>query len=129
MTTHTLNLLNTFALKTTAVMRRCLRLGMAILLLAGFLFSALSIGNAALAQSAGGAGVDRTEIAKELSESHAEEPVGMGLAKNGGIIELFSSKDGDTWTLILTMPNGKSFLLSAGENWAGAPIKLKGQKI
>ncbi|MEE2760445.1 MAG: hypothetical protein VYE18_03265 [Pseudomonadota bacterium] len=58
-----------------------------------------------------------------------EITVGMGLATNGGIIELFSSPDGATWTLILTMPNGKSITLSAGENWAGAPVNTTGCKI
>jgi len=108
--------------------RRCLAIvAFVVMMLGTFAFN-----TSALAQSVNEAmvqGVDRTEIAKELSQKHAEKPVGMGLAKNGGIIELFSSPDGDTWTLIMTMPNGKSFLLGAGESWAGAPVILKGQKI
>ena len=116
------------ALTNTLRVRRCLAIvAFVMLMLGSFAFT-----TPALAQSVNEAlvqGIDRTEIAKELSQKHAEKPVGMGLAKNGGIIELFSSPDGDTWTLIMTMPNGKSFLLGAGESWAGAPLKLKGQKI
>lgn len=73
--------------------------------------------------------LDRTKLAKELNEKHAETPIGMGLANNGGVMELFSSEEGDTWTLILTMPNGASFLVGSGESWAGAPLILKGKKI
>jgi hypothetical protein len=108
--------------------RRCL----AIVAFVALILGTFAFNTPALAQSVNEAmvqGVDRTEIAKELSQKHAEKPVGMGLAKNGGIIELFSSPDGNTWTLIMTMPNGKSFLLGAGESWAGAPVILKGQKI
>jgi|TARA_Y100000296_G_scaffold20276_1_gene24074 hypothetical protein len=74
-------------------------------------------------------GIDRATVVKRLLEKHAEKPVGMGIAHNGSIIELFASRDGKTWTLIMTMPSGKSFMLGSGEHWAGAPIVPKGQKI
>ena len=74
-------------------------------------------------------GMDRALLAKELKDKHSEKPVGMGLGSNGGIIELFTSDDGATWTLIMTMPNGRSFLVGAGEHWNGAPVTAKGEKI
>jgi len=80
----------------------------------------------ATAQSAG---MDRTVVVKQLLDKHSEKPVGMGIATNGGVIELFSSNDGATWTLIMTMPNGKSVMLGAGQDWAGAPIIAAGHKI
>ena len=67
-------------------------------------------------------GIDRATVVKRLLEKHAEKPVGMGIAHNGSIIELFASRDGKTWTLIMTMPSGKSFMLGSGEHWAGKPI-------
>tara|TARA_Y100000034_G_scaffold14971_1_gene15754 strand:+ start:7617 stop:8015 length:399 start_codon:yes stop_codon:yes gene_type:complete len=77
------------------------------------------------------AGVDRALVVQQLLEKHAEKPVGMGIAANGHIIELFTSPDGSTWTLIMTSPNGKSVMLGSGEYWAGAPINTfqKGEKI
>ena len=75
------------------------------------------------------AGMDRALVAKELHEKHAEKPVGMGLGANGGVVELFTSEDGVTWTLIMTMPNGKSFIVGAGEYWANTPVTAKGEKI
>ncbi len=73
--------------------------------------------------------VDRAKLAKELSEKHAEESIAMGIANNGGVMELFANENGDTWTLILTMPDGRSFLIGTGESWAGAPFVSKGKKI
>jgi hypothetical protein len=75
------------------------------------------------------AGVDRALVVKQLLEKHSEKPVGMGIATNGGIVELFASTDGATWTLIMTMPNGKSVMVGAGQDWAGAPVIVAGRKI
>jgi len=99
-----------------------------VLFLAGMLLGSLAVSTPTVAQTAGVA-LDRKAVAKELNEKHHEKPVGMGLADNGGVLELFSSEDGETWTMILTMPNGKSFLVGSGKSWAGAPVFTKGSKI
>lgn len=96
-------------------------LAAAFLVLGSFVFNAT-----ATAQSAG---MDRAVVVKQLLEKHSEKPVGMGIATNGGVIELFASNDGATWTLIMTMPNGKSVMVGAGQDWAGAPIIAAGHKI
>jgi hypothetical protein len=96
-------------------------LAAAFMVLGSFVFNA-----AATAQSAG---MDRAVVVKQLLEKHSEKPVGMGIATNGGVIELFTSSDGATWTLIMTMPNGKSVMVGAGQDWAGAPIIAAGHKI
>ena len=79
--------------------------------------------------SAQTAGIDRALVVKQLLEKHAEKPVGMGIAANGGVVELFTSPDGGTWTLIMTMPNGKSVMLGAGQDWATVPVIAAGRKI
>ncbi len=73
--------------------------------------------------------IDRSVIAKELQERHEEKPSAMGIAENGGIIELFASEDGATWTLILTMPSGRSMVIGAGYDWSNVRQLVKGQKI
>ena len=73
--------------------------------------------------------VDRTEVVKSLSETHGETTVAMGLASNGGVLELFTSADGSTWTIIVTMPDGKSRIVGEGEAWMDAPLKPKGLPI
>ena len=62
------------------------------------------------------AGVPRAEVVKALGDRYAEQSVGLGIAQNGGVIELFTSKDGATWTLVLTMPNGLSRVVASGKS-------------
>ncbi len=50
----------------------------------------------------------------------------MGLANNGGVIEVLSSGSGNTWTIIITMPNGVTCLLAAGEGWESLPLIAAG---
>ena len=73
--------------------------------------------------------VDREAVAKELKEKHRERTVGMGIADNGGVLELFTSEGGETWTVLLTMPNGSSFVVGTGKAWAGKPVAPKGHEI
>lgn len=62
-------------------------------------------------------GVPRAEVVKLLGERYAEAPVSMGLARNGGVVEVFTTRDGATWTIVLTMPNGQSRVIGSGESW------------
>jgi hypothetical protein len=73
--------------------------------------------------------LDRTDVVKSLGESHGETTVAMGLAGNGGVLELLTSADGSTWTIIVTMPDGKSRIVGEGEAWMDAPLKPKGIPI
>jgi len=41
----------------------------------------------------------------------------MGIANYGGLVEILSSQSGTSWTIILTMPNGVTCMIAAGENW------------
>ncbi len=66
-------------------------------------------------------GTPRDVVVKILGERHAEAPVAYGLASNGGLIEVFTNVDGATWTIVLTMPNGMSFVVGSGEAWTRRP--------
>lgn len=59
----------------------------------------------------------RADVLAQLADRYDETPVGIGLASNGGLLELLSSGSGATWTLILTMPSGQSCMIAAGEDW------------
>ena len=48
----------------------------------------------------------RDDVVAQLSEKYKEAPVGIGLASNGGLIELLAASNGTTWTLIVTLANG-----------------------
>ena len=59
----------------------------------------------------------RTDVIGQLSAKFKEAPVAVGVANNGGLLEVLSTNNGSTWTIILTMPNGLSCLVAAGEDW------------
>ncbi len=59
----------------------------------------------------------RKDVLKELSERYKEAPVALGVASNGGLLEVLSSNGGATWTIIVTSPDGVSCLVAAGEDW------------
>lgn len=74
------------------------------------------MGASAFAQSAC---FERSALMKHLDGKFSEAPVAAGLAANGSVIEVFSSADGNTWTIILTQPNGASCVMASGEAWMG----------
>ena len=57
------------------------------------------------------------EMAKQLKSRYSEAPVAIGLAVNAGVIEVFSTGDGATWTMVLTLPDGMSCVMATGEAW------------
>ncbi len=110
---------NVIAKPSSAVARFFLSIAVAMVLLAAAAFMA----HPAAAQQAG---VPHAEVVKVLGDRYAEESVGLGIAQNGGVFELFTSKDGATWTIVLTMPNGLSRVIATGESWMQI-IPLDGQ--
>jgi hypothetical protein len=65
--------------------------------------------------------VKRTELLSHLSNKFQEAPVAMGVADNGALLEVFSTTDGATWTVALTMPNGVTCLVATGQSWENVP--------
>ena len=70
----------------------------------------------------------RKDVVDRLSETYKEVPVGIGLAINGGFMELFAASDGATWTMIITLANGPTCLVATGHDWqfrqAAVPNRL-----
>ena len=90
--------------------------------------SALALGlllaaNAAVAQEPRCAIHD--DISRVLEQHHAEVPVALGLSSAGKLVQVFSTEDGATWTLVLTRPDGLSCIVAAGRHWEmAAPDRL-----
>jgi len=61
---------------------------------------------------------------ERLKDRFGEEPVAHGLALDGRLMELFTTPDGATWTLVITGPNGISCGFASGENWRRVAPKL-----
>ena len=89
------------------------------------LMGAVLISRPASAQSAA-AGLPRPALVELLDDGYAEVPVAFGLAENGGLIEVFASADGATWTMVLSMPNGLSYVVTTGEAWT--PVTAGGRR-
>ncbi len=74
----------------------------------------------AWAQGAPAACGARDGLLSQLARKYGEVPVAIGVtggAGGGALIELLTAKDGLTWTLIRTSPQGLSCLIASGEGW------------
>ena len=60
---------------------------------------------------------DRETVVGYLAGDHHERPIAGGVTLQGGLVELFATTDGATWTIVVTMPRGPSCIVSAGEGW------------
>ncbi len=85
-------------------------------------------GGEAFAQQQQRACATRDAAIQHLAKKYAEEPVAIGLANNGGVLEVLSS-DGGSWTIILTMPSGVSCMLATGQSWESVTPVAQGSKI
>ena len=59
----------------------------------------------------------RTEVVGHLAKKYGEAPVAIGVTNKGGLVEVLTSGHGDTWTIIVSLPNGTSCMVAAGEGW------------
>ena len=66
----------------------------------------------------------RGTILAYLSRQYSEAPVAMGVAENGGLIEVLTSRDGQTFTIIVTSPDGETCMVAAGEGWQAIAGRL-----
>ena len=68
---------------------------------------------------------ERQAIASKLEQTYQETPTGIGLSKNGGVFEVFTSPKG-TWTILFTKPDGQSCMMAVGDNWETKSPELAG---
>lgn len=59
----------------------------------------------------------RSDVVGHLAKKYGEIPVALGVTNKGGLVEVLTTGDGGTWTIILSKPNGTSCLVAAGEGW------------
>jgi len=60
---------------------------------------------------------ERAKINKLLESKYSENPRALGIDGSGKrVFEVYTSKQG-TWTVIMTMTNGKSCIMAAGHSW------------
>lgn len=70
----------------------------------------------------------RDKVIKRLSEQFGETLKSLGVHKDDAVIEVYSSDDTGTWTILVTRTDGISCLLAAGQRWEQdvTPIRAPG---
>ncbi len=63
----------------------------------------------------------RDNVLGHLAQKYREVPVAIGVTNRGGLVEVLSTGDGKTWTIIISTPDGQSCLVAAGEGWRAVP--------
>jgi hypothetical protein len=66
----------------------------------------------------------RQDLIAQLATKYKEAPVAIGLGSNGNLIEVLTSDDGATWTIIQTAPTGIACMVAAGESWQPKEAQL-----
>ncbi len=59
----------------------------------------------------------RSDVLGHLAKKYGEAPVAIGVTNKGGLVEVLTTGDGNTWTIIVSTPNGTSCMVAAGEGW------------
>ena len=59
----------------------------------------------------------RDTFAATLAAEFGEVRRAIGLAQDNNVMELYAADDTGTWTLTVTLPNGQSCLVAAGNNF------------
>ena len=72
---------------------------------------------------------ERALVVQRLAERYGETLRSMGLHRNDGLVEIYSSDATGTWTILMTRPDGTSCLLAAGQLWEqdAAPLSAPGE--
>jgi hypothetical protein len=62
----------------------------------------------------------REEVLQHLAKTYLEQPAAVAVTQQGALMEVLTSASG-TWTALISMPDGTSCLLAAGEGWRSLP--------
>lgn len=60
---------------------------------------------------------EHRRISDLLARRYAEQPLSLGLGDDGSVLELFTSEDGESWTMLRVTPDGRSCVVATGRSW------------
>ncbi|HVH01993.1 MAG TPA: hypothetical protein VM891_03415 [Amaricoccus sp.] len=71
----------------------------------------------------------RDQVVRKLEERFGETLRSIGLHQSDGVVEVYSSEETGTWTILMTRPDGISCLMSSGQMWEqdAAPLQKPGE--
>ncbi len=83
------------------------------------LVAAVLFGTAATAPPAAAQSVcaNRDELTGKLSAKYSEQLVSAGLQSASGLVEVWTSSEGATWTILMSRPDGISCIVASGTDW------------
>lgn len=71
----------------------------------------------------------RAAIIADLKDGYSEQPTALGVTSAGTVMELWTAPGGNTWTLVVTMTNGDSCVVGAGDGWTTIQKEAKGEVL
>lgn len=110
----------TFATRYSMAKRTVNRFARVSIALMALALTAPFISSTAQAQPTCG---DRTEILKSLEQKHKETVQAIGIAQNGGFLEVLVSPTGG-WTILVTHPKRSTCVVATGQDWSSRLLKV-----
>ncbi|WP_371156338.1 hypothetical protein [Jannaschia sp. 2305UL9-9] len=94
-------------------MTKTQKLNCSLFALVSFALLLASLPAAARGQNCGARGA----VIERLSSHFGETRRGIGLARQTGVMEVFASDTTGTWTITVTLPDGRTCLVASGQAW------------
>ncbi len=57
----------------------------------------------------------REDIIQRLAETYGETRRGIGIARQGSVMEVYASESSGSWTITVTLPDGVTCLIASGQ--------------
>ncbi len=59
----------------------------------------------------------RADVIKRLAQTYGETRRGIGIARQGAVMEVFASDAKGSWTIVVTLPEGVTCLIASGQSY------------
>ncbi len=69
--------------------------------------------------------MERAGAVAALQNDFSESSRARGITRGGGVLELYATDAGETWTLLLNLPDGVSCLVLACVSWQAVESKAE----
>jgi len=68
---------------------------------------------------------ERLRVVEILGGKYGETRVGIGLASNASVMELYASSETGSWTVTMTTPDGMTCLMVSGQGFEALAEKMQ----
>lgn len=66
---------------------------------------------------------ERDSMISQLKKQFGESERGVGLSGAEALVEIWSSEETGSWTIVMTRPNGIACVMASGQSWIDAPAE------